>query len=195
MGPVISPIINNLLCQSWHWDSDHCHIITFKPDGSGEVISRGELNLWIAAFTQWKLLDPTFIGKILGSSTSNDATILKARVELSLSRDRMTTLWGHDITGRRINDDLLLDGAFQTKHYTITIRRGQFPNQHAMKENLPKPPLHAFEMTFDRSPFPAKDDWKPEQQLMVESMRQYEMTSFCAQELGRNENAGSCIIM
>ncbi|KAJ7094290.1 hypothetical protein C8R44DRAFT_718422 [Mycena epipterygia] len=209
MQPVLSPTINNLLCQSWHWDSDKCHTITFNADGSGELISRGEMNLWIAAFTRWKLLDvifedtqaldaplpePTFVGKMLGSPASH-ATILKARVEITLSRDRMTSLWGHDISGRQINDDLLLEDAFQTKQYTITVRRGQFATQHAVKINLPKPPLHALEMAFDRSPLPAKDEWKPKQQAMVESMRQYEMTSFCAQELGGRESVGSCIIM
>ncbi|KAJ7101878.1 hypothetical protein C8R44DRAFT_746923 [Mycena epipterygia] len=38
---------------------------------------------------------------------------------------------------------------------------------------------------------PAKDEWKPKQQAMVESMRQYEMNNFCAQELGGRESAGS----
>ncbi|KAJ7159999.1 hypothetical protein C8R43DRAFT_1177595 [Mycena crocata] len=209
MDSLLSPTINNLLCQSWYWDSDHCHTITFKEDGSGEILSRGELNLWIAAFTQWKVIEvmlqdtqaldaplpeTTFMSKMLGSAPRH-VTILKARVEITLSRNRMTMLWGHDITGRRINDDLLLDEAFQTKQYNITVRRGRFANQHATKRNQPKPTLHALEMMFDKSPLPAKDEWKPEQQAMVESIRQYEITSFCAQELGRNENRASCIIM
>ncbi|KAJ7216616.1 hypothetical protein GGX14DRAFT_391419 [Mycena pura] len=210
MEPLLSSTIHEVLCQPWHWDDDSCHIISFNADGSGEIISRGEMNLWIAAFTQWKVLDvisedteaaqaaprpePTFIGKMLGSPP-NHTTILKARVEITLSRNRMASLWGHDITRRQINDDLLLDDAFQAKQYTITVRRGQFATQSAIKMDLRKRPLYALEIVFDKSPFPAKSEWKPEQQGMVESVRQYEMTIFCARELGRSEDVGSCIIM
>ncbi|KAJ7768582.1 hypothetical protein DFH07DRAFT_915330 [Mycena maculata] len=204
----LSPTIRKLLCQSWHWDSDECHMITFNADGSGEIISRAELNLWIAAFTQWKLLDiisddtqalatplpePTFIGRML--STASHTVVLKARVEITLSRNRMTTLYGRDITRRRINDDVLLDEAFQTKQYTITVGRGQFATQHAIKNKHPKQPLYALQMAFDRSPLPAKSEWKPDQQAMVESVRQYEMTNFCTQELGRTADSGGCITM
>lgn len=170
-----------------------------------QIISRGELNLWIAAFTQWKILEvilqnpdalntsvpsPTLISKMLGSDAS--LTVLKAKIQMTLSHDRMTTLYGNNISDRRINEDLLLEKAFETKEYMITLRHGHFPTQKTREK---KPTLHAFEIAFDKSPMPAQDEWRPEQAAMVESMRQYEMTSFCAQKRDGSGDAEGCIIV
>ncbi|KAG5653798.1 hypothetical protein H0H81_010468 [Sphagnurus paluster] len=95
----------------------------------------------------------------------------------------MPCRYGHDLSGYRLNDGVLLEDAFRPRRFTIRVDSGRFlpqkDAQHASRDS----PRYGLRMVFDASPYPVPELWRPEQHSMVDSMGQFEITEFCAVQL------------
>ncbi|KAJ7788244.1 hypothetical protein B0H14DRAFT_2536833 [Mycena olivaceomarginata] len=196
-----SAAVYDVLCneEAWHWDTYDGHKLIFHRDGTGEITSWAELNMWIFAIFEWKVtiqlpsnttrpsrqpapsapLSPTSF-PALDKSRPNYAP-------RSSSRSRNGgPLWNGKVFDpqRHINEDALLDAAFEPRVLNIAVERGRF-----------KAPWDGpwSRLSFDVSPYPAKEAWRPRQHAMVDSMGQPKMTQFCAQELAPED--GGCVVM
>ncbi|KAJ7149768.1 hypothetical protein C8R43DRAFT_1236360 [Mycena crocata] len=200
--------VYDVLCEeeAWRWDTDDGHKLVFYRDGTGEITSRAELNIWIVAFFEWKVHDPasveytdsdsdtaavqpSFIYSLLGRSPP--PPLLRASIEFTLTK-RRPLLYGQ-VVRHRINEEVLLDAAFEPRVLHVTVERGRFTTpwpgtayDHETKFRL--------RLSFDVSPYPPRDAWRPAQYAMVDSMKQPEMWQFCAQELPARK-ARTCVVM
>lgn len=99
----------------------------------------------------------------------------------------------------RINEDILFESAFESKQFDIIVERGEFRPPYDMHKDPPTYfPTFDLLMTFSKSPYPPREAWKPELTDMVESVRQFQMTGFCANKLPVDSSIGrrgGCILM
>ncbi|KAJ7471019.1 hypothetical protein FB451DRAFT_1135290 [Mycena latifolia] len=193
----------NVLCdeEAWHWDTYDGHKLVFYRDGTGEITSRAELCIWIVAFFEWKVHDPaaveyndgppaqrSFIQNLIGGSPP---PLLRASIEFTLTK-RRPLLYGR-VVQHRINEDVLLDAAFEPRALGITVERGRFSPSWDWGGGMSRS-LFRSQLSFDVSPYPALETWRPEQAAMVASMGQPKMTQFCAHLLP-DERRGGCVVM
>lgn len=105
----------------------------------------------------------------------------------------MPDIDGEDLTGRTINDYLLLDEAFLPKQYTIRVDQGTFLTQ---SDPAGCSLRYGLRLSFDPSPYPALELWKPiPKTYAVHDMRQFELVDFCAQEVKDLECGNQCLLM
>ncbi|KAF8961554.1 hypothetical protein BDZ97DRAFT_1828797 [Flammula alnicola] len=203
-SPSDHSAIVDLLCQSWYADSYNGHIIRLNPDGIGEIISRTELSLWLAAHIDWKIIESggvqetaapkqSLLNKwILSSQTSR---VLVATIEITITKRRGPMC--HSIINPEMAHTMggyfLLESAFQPKQFNITVERGEFMAPLVLK-GMPSP-VFGLRMTFDKSPYPPMESWKPEMEDMLEDIRQFEKACFVAQTLDDTKRWGGCITM
>ncbi|KAF8961995.1 hypothetical protein BDZ97DRAFT_1920883 [Flammula alnicola] len=206
-SPSDHSAVVDLLCQSWQADSFEGNVILLNPDGTGEIVSRAEANLWLAAHISWKIVKsggvqetpaPTqsFLDKLISSpptskvlvGTMIEITITKRQAPLSLviiGADHANMIGGH----------LFLESAFEPKQFNITVERGEFMAPLNVKSRYIPSPVFGLRMTFDKSPYPPMESWIPEQADMLESIRQFEKTCFVAQRLDDTQRRGGCVSM
>ncbi|KAJ7629677.1 hypothetical protein DFH06DRAFT_1225102 [Mycena polygramma] len=200
----LTAAVCHVLCneEAWHWDTYDGHKLVFHRDGTGEIISRAELCIWIVATFEWKVHDPAsvefspvpppqrsvFQDMVLRSPPP--PPVLRASIDFQLTK-RRPLLYGK-VVQARINEDVLLDAAFESRVLGITVDRGRF--RTASDSNTYGAQAFQLRLSFDVSPYPAKDVWRPEQHNMVESMGQPLMTEFCARKLSQEEQ-GRCVAM
>jgi hypothetical protein len=137
--------------------------------------------------------DPPLLTSLL-CMTPKASKIFEATIEITLTKRRMPNLYGIDNAPWHVNEDVLLDSAFDTKQYKIVVENGQFYPKGG-PQGGPIAQLFALRVIFDKSPYPPKEEWRPEQMNMVESVRQFEMTEFYARELDDQESRAGCILM
>ncbi|KAJ7146729.1 hypothetical protein C8R44DRAFT_898898 [Mycena epipterygia] len=170
-------VLLNVLCdeEAWHWDTYDGHKLVCYRDGTGEITSWAELCVWIVAIFEWKVYDPA-------------AVQYNASIEFTLTK-RRPLLYGR-VVNRYINEDLLLDAAFEPRVLDITVERGRFsPSRDDGGRSR-----YCSRLSFDVSPYPALEAWRPGQHAMVASMGQPTMTQFCAHELAPEEEGG-CVVV
>ncbi|KAJ7875464.1 hypothetical protein B0H13DRAFT_1009588 [Mycena leptocephala] len=197
-----SASVYDILCneEAWHWDTYDGHKLVFYRDGTGEITSLAELCVWIVAIFEWKVHDPaaveynepipapqrSFLQTVL--SRSPPPPLLRASIDFTLTK-RRPLLYGR-VVDRLINEDVLLDVAFEPRVLGITVEHGRF---QVSWDNSRFPQLFQSRLSFDLSPYPAKEAWRPNQHAMVDSMGQPKMTQFCARKVTQ-EAGGGCIV-
>ncbi|KAJ6578045.1 hypothetical protein B0H19DRAFT_574239 [Mycena capillaripes] len=200
-----SEVVTKVLCdeESWHWDTYDGHKLVFYRDGTGEITSLAELCIWIVAIFEWKVHDPatveynepvplaqrSFVQGLISRSPP-PPPLLRASIDFKLTK-RRPLLYGK-VVEHRINEDVLLDAAFEPRVLGITVERGHF--RPSWDSGMPSSLYYQVQLSFDVSPYPATEAWRPAQHDMVKSMGQPQMTQFCARQLAREERTG-CILM
>uniref|UniRef100_A0A0W0G9G6 Uncharacterized protein n=1 Tax=Moniliophthora roreri TaxID=221103 RepID=A0A0W0G9G6_MONRR len=165
----------SVLCQSWHWDSNDEHMIIFEAGGTGQLISRAEMNVWIASQFIWKALD----------STSAPVSRNQLCIEMQLTETRVPPWDSPSFTGR-INEQVLTREAFVPKLYVITLERGTFLTSLDTQYKHKGGPEYSFQMTFDRSPYPPREEWR-EPEGGPETLKIWEKKTFCAGKIEGGE--------
>ncbi|KAK7045980.1 hypothetical protein VNI00_006975 [Paramarasmius palmivorus] len=163
------------LCQSWHWDSDGEHTITFNSGGTGQLVSRAEMSVWIASQFTWKAID--------SPATTADNQLA---IQIQLTQTRIPPWDSPTFTGR-INEQVLIGEAFVPKSYLVTIERGSFiapwDAQHMRRGAAPK---YAFQLTFDQSPYPPRKEWR-EPEGGPDTLKIWDKKTFCAGKVESEE--------
>ncbi|KAJ7124105.1 hypothetical protein C8R43DRAFT_1147575 [Mycena crocata] len=179
-------------------------------------MSQAELVIMIVAGIDWKLLPAT--GTVPRPALKTvaippDAWYLEQPPELPPKLRKPTTLcagtpeiklthrrpllWGR-VIDNLINEEVLLDSAFETRQIGIIIESGEF---HLVWNfaRLRLRPIYGLRLTLAESPYPPLDRWKPEEHPTVAWMHQCEMTQFCARKLPPRTDSHSetvhCAIM
>ncbi|ATY63295.1 epoxide hydrolase [Cordyceps militaris] len=180
----------SILCsEPWRWDAFASSEIVFHPDGTGKLTCRAELNVWIAAETEWKARDAASLQQqvSLGRDGDDDASSLAAgpvEIELTLTKRRLRSAPHPDRAA--INEDVLEEAGFRPKTYTLRLDRGAFHAQSHVPERG-QPPQHTprfrLRLTLDPSPYPPRQEWaRPER--APDAMRFWEWTQFCSRRIG-----------
>ncbi|KAJ6562139.1 hypothetical protein B0H19DRAFT_1068816 [Mycena capillaripes] len=136
---------SHLLCsqKEWLWDAYDGHRLIFYPDGTGEIISRAEAIVRIVAGTDWKLLpcarrmakpakekiaippDPFKWEDFLQPVSSREPTTLFAGT-LQLTITKRRPLLYRRVVHNIINEEILLDGAFEARETDLIIESREF---------------------------------------------------------------------
>ncbi|KAJ7692575.1 hypothetical protein B0H17DRAFT_1330739 [Mycena rosella] len=203
----------HLLCSQdqWLWDPYDGHRLIFYPDGTGEMISRGELVVLLVAGTEWKLLP--LAGREGETSTSSvrphsvpsaapslfptpaTSTLFRGILELTVTR-RRPLLYGRHANYISI-ETLLFETAFQTRRIDVSIDRGEFH----LSWNFDRPESsdrYRLRLTLSESPYPPVETWRPAERSTVELVKFSQMTQFCARlslRAGGESESSRCLVM
>ncbi|KAE8376129.1 hypothetical protein BDV26DRAFT_294361 [Aspergillus bertholletiae] len=172
-------LLSVLTEQSWLWDSEELNQITFDKDGTGRLICRGELSVWIAAEFDWKIQNSECLDQCLhisgGYPPRRPSLLSQFTLEMTLTKRRIPKLGDADMQEYRINEELLSDAAFLPKQYVIKLETdrflsgfdyrtrhvtGRFIPGFDRREHLKWSPKYALRMVFDKSPYPLREEWK-----------------------------------
>ncbi|EAU92054.1 hypothetical protein CC1G_06041 [Coprinopsis cinerea okayama7 len=183
--------ITALLSHQWIGDVEGQHTLLLKEDGSGEIVSRSELTIALAAHLTWKVIDSgpvndddppaqSFLGKLLRRNPPSTEALV-ATIELTISKDTspMTLVPEHrnsEIGGDRI----LKESGLEPKRFGVVVQRGVFQPPFWRKDFGTK---YALRLSFDPSPYPPVEEWSPDRRDMVESVKPFNRISFVALEI------------
>ncbi|KAI9787842.1 MAG: hypothetical protein M1816_007409 [Peltula sp. TS41687] len=193
MTTKLSETLLSILCgeEFWYWDSNNANTITFNKDGTGEVVCRHELNIWIAAELEWKPQMPESLDQVVDDISSIGSTgkdhphlISQFDIELTLAKRRIPMMRRPDTQKWRINESLLTDDAFLPKMYTLRLEKGNFltPYDAMLPQEDQYTPMFARRLAFDKSPYPPRHEWK-EPAGAPDAMRMWEWKNFCGRQL------------
>ncbi|KAJ7878583.1 hypothetical protein B0H14DRAFT_1636541 [Mycena olivaceomarginata] len=198
-----SAAVYDILCneEAWQWDVFDGHNLVFHRDGTGEITSWGELCVWIVAIFEWKVHGPATVEynqpkppaprsftQTLGLHSPPTPPLLQASIEFTLTKRRPRPIDPQ----RLLNEDLLLDDAFAPRILNITVERGRFPSPRDYGARTST--WYQSRLSFDVSPYPAREAWRAESHNMVDSVGQPNMRQFCARELAEVDR-GKCMVM
>ncbi|OAA72184.1 hypothetical protein ISF_01257 [Cordyceps fumosorosea ARSEF 2679] len=181
--------LSSLLCsETWHYDSDYANHIIFHENGTGKLICRTELNVWIAAEFDWQPHDQQAFSQTvdIAKYDSSPASLQTTKVDMTLTQRRIPKLGNVDMSKYKINESLLVEAAFQPKTYTFTLEKGNFftPYDAQSPEGLTEfTPRFQLRLTFDTSPYPPRDEWKKPEEG-PDSIKFWEWKQFCGRRLG-----------
>ncbi|KAF7586501.1 hypothetical protein BBP40_008783 [Aspergillus hancockii] len=185
---MTEPLLSVLTGESWSWDSLDANQITFNKDGTGKLICRAELNVWIAAEFDWKPHDPKSLSQpinITNASSKTPSLLGEFNIELALTKRRIAKLGDVDTQRYRINESLLTDAAFTPKTYTIRLEQGGFLTPFDARQPVASSPMFAVRLVFDKSPYPPREEWK-EPDGTPDAMKFWEWREFCGRRLSEN---------
>ncbi|OBT69628.1 hypothetical protein VE03_00730 [Pseudogymnoascus sp. 23342-1-I1] len=183
----MSETLLSILCGEdfWYWDSNNANTITFNKNGTGELVCRHELNIWIAAEFEWKSqgmesLDQVVDISTIGGTRTDPHRISQFDIELTLMKRRIPRMRGLETQRWRINESLLTDAAFLPKTYTVRLEKGNFltPYDAMLPEEDQYTPRFALRLAFDKSPYPPRHEWK-EPGGAPDAMKMWEWKDFC----------------
>ncbi|KAE8371139.1 hypothetical protein BDV26DRAFT_303117 [Aspergillus bertholletiae] len=160
MGETLLSVLTG---ESWFWDSTEANQITFNKDGTGTLICRTELNVWIAAEFDWKLQNSECLEQhidLTGNPPKRPSLLSQFTLEMALTKRRIPKLGDVDMQRRIINEELLTDAAFVPKQYAIKLKTGQFLAAFDAREHIKNSPNFALCIEFDKSPYPPQEEWK-----------------------------------
>ncbi|KAJ7238247.1 hypothetical protein C8J57DRAFT_1374209 [Mycena rebaudengoi] len=205
----------HVLCsqEEWLWDGWDNNRLIFYADGTGEMISRAEAIVKIVAGIQWKLLPSAGRVPIPARETTvipldhmhwrdvwrrpitrkEPTTLFAGMVELTITK-RRPLLYG-SVVHNQINEEVLLDGAFETRRIDIVIENGEFGLACHYGARGGIGPIYGFRLTFSTSPYPPIEMWRPEEHNTAEMMRHPQMKQFCARKLVDAQQSNTCSIM
>lgn len=139
--------------------------------------------LWIAAEFEWKIqsiesLDQTVdMGNVVdGARKGHPRLISRFNIELTLAKRCFPRL-RENVQGRKFNESLLVEKAFQSKIYTINLEKGIFKTPYDVIEDE-NTQRYALRLVWEPSPYPPRDEWKSAQQS-VEAFKFWEYKEFC----------------
>ncbi|KAJ7079817.1 hypothetical protein B0H15DRAFT_497405 [Mycena belliarum] len=207
----------HVLCsqEEWLWDGFDNNRLIFFADGTGEMISRAEVIVKIVAGIQWKLLPsakrvpkpprettvvpPAHWREIWFQRMTEDlkepTTVFAGIMELTITK-RRPLLYG-TVVHNQINEEVLLDGAFETRRIDIVIETGEFglACHYGPLRNGSIGPIYGFRLTFSTTPYPPMEMWKPEEHNVAEMLKHPHMKQFCARKLADEARSSTCSIM
>ncbi|TFL04953.1 hypothetical protein BDV98DRAFT_601401 [Pterulicium gracile] len=179
----------SILCKEpWTWDSMNANEITFNVDGTGKLICRIELNVWIAAIFTWSTTTPEIAPGTTPHdqpSTGGSSHLSQLPITITLTKDRIPTLGSADMSNYTINEALLTDDAFLPKSYIVSLEKGRFItafDQLGEPRRLEYTPEYALRLTFDRSPYPPREEWRRPEGA-PDAMKFWEWREFCGGKL------------
>ncbi|TFL04960.1 hypothetical protein BDV98DRAFT_601408 [Pterulicium gracile] len=91
----------------------------------------------------------------------------------------------NDMSNYTINEALLTDDAFLPKSYIVSLEKGRFItafDQLGEPRRLEYTPEYALRLTFDRSPYPPREEWRRPEGA-PDAMKFWEWREFCGGKL------------
>ncbi|PYH77497.1 hypothetical protein BO82DRAFT_358159 [Aspergillus uvarum CBS 121591] len=128
----------------------------------------------------WKFLRPASLEQV--ASTNTDGLLSEFEIEIRLSQRQIAE--SYVPPGRRINEALLTDKAFEPKVFTIRLERGSFLTQHDRTgdRQCGDTSRWAMRLVFDRSPYPQPEEWK-EMTSSLQAHKTWKWNEFCSHQL------------
>ncbi|KAK2598205.1 hypothetical protein QQS21_005682 [Conoideocrella luteorostrata] len=183
---MFETVLSVLCSEPWRWDLFGSSEIRFRQDGTGELICRAELNVWIAAEVEWKPRHAESLNQEFNPNQHDSALVHQIEIELTLTKRRIPDLGGVDMFGYRINEDVLEEEAFMPKTYIICLEKGSFHAQsHQPQEEQPlveQTGKFELRLTFNPSPYPPRQEWKQPDRA-PDAMMFWEWTQFCCRQI------------
>ncbi|KAE8366757.1 hypothetical protein BDV27DRAFT_124901 [Aspergillus caelatus] len=177
-------LLSILTGEPWSWDPYESNQIRFNKDGTGTLICRLELVVWIAAEFDWKPQNPECLSQPIDLPTNppkRPSHLTQFNIEIALTKRRIPAL-GDAVNRRIINEQLLTDAAFLPKKYTIKLESGQFLCASDVGGGYSDSPRFGTRLSFDRSPYPPREEWK-ETDGGVDANKFWEWREFCSRRL------------
>ncbi|GKZ20047.1 hypothetical protein AbraIFM66951_001639 [Aspergillus brasiliensis] len=188
----------SILCGTWNLDSEEEIQMIFYENGTGEIILRHIFNAWIAAETEWKSLGPEPLDQI-SVSNSNTTTSQTTEAQVVAHFNLEITLTKRAITTRGstenyiLNEENLIDAAFLPKRYSVRLEKGSFKTafeRTAGPAVRPWRQSYAYQLVFDKSPYPPLNEWKdPEEAPEPPFLPFEEWREFCSRALPKDGQA------
>ncbi|RYP08433.1 hypothetical protein DL765_008788 [Monosporascus sp. GIB2] len=194
MSDRLNETLAAVLCEDhWQIDSERRSYITFKADGSGQLVLRRDMPIAICAEIEWRPVKPESFDEANldldgGADGGSPSAVAEFEVEITLTKRRPAS-WGPKVESLRINEHQLTEAAFAPKTYRVTLERGEFRS----REDLSR--FGAFEMPgwaerfalrlrFDKSPYPPRQEWR-QPEGMPDANRVWEWKEFCGRRFPR----------
>ncbi|OJJ07913.1 hypothetical protein ASPVEDRAFT_89146 [Aspergillus versicolor CBS 583.65] len=157
----------SLLCaEKWWWDSAAESYIQFHEDGTGDLVARRELCLFIAAHFNWEAQQPDFSNNEIDVASSwlqtwQPHNIGQIDIKMTLTTRRIQ-LGEMDMQRFQINEDRLTEEAFLPQKLSLRLEKGRFMtvNDAQFVSELPYYQTFHYRLSCDPSPFPVQDMWK-----------------------------------
>ncbi|EFR03684.1 hypothetical protein MGYG_06681 [Nannizzia gypsea CBS 118893] len=161
-----------LLCKEvWARDSSTHYDISFKLDGTGELIAYccdgGGPGVYISAEIEWEATNPSILNKIVNITPGgrNAQVLVEFEIKMTLTK-RRAGLFREPRSPQdyKLNQAYLLDDAFLPKKYKIRLEKGNFISSKERKpDGTISPPwasAYTLRLVFDKSPYPPAQLWK-----------------------------------
>ncbi|RDK38958.1 hypothetical protein M752DRAFT_329516 [Aspergillus phoenicis ATCC 13157] len=185
----------SILCGTWNLDSEEEMQMIFYENGTGELILRHIFNAWIAAETEWKSLGPQPLDQISVSdsdtTSQTEAQVLAHfNLEITLTKRAITTRGSTD--DYILNEENLINAAFLPKRYSVRLEKGSFKTafERAAVPVRPWRQSYAYQLVFDKSPYPPLNEWKdPEEAPEPPFLPFEEWREFCSRALPKDGQA------
>ncbi|KAE8311249.1 hypothetical protein BDV41DRAFT_578733 [Aspergillus transmontanensis] len=176
-------LLSILTDEIWSWDP-YQNQIKFNKDGTGTLICRLELVVWIAAEFDWRPQNPEDLSQPIDLPSNpqrRPSQLTQFNIEITLTKRRMTEL-GDAVNRLVINEQLLTDAAFLPKEYTVKLENGQFLCASDVGGRYSDSPRFRTRLVFNKSPYPPREEWK-ETDGGVDANRFWEWREFCSRRL------------
>lgn len=183
----------SLLCSPdpWAWDPSATCSIKFNKDGTGLIRAGAELSIFIAAEFTWKPKDPIALSQALNitrNPSRKGTTLCKFEAEITLTTRVHPLLKETRDSYNSLNEQALTEAAFNPKTYMLTLEHGIFedPSDEWLQSKPAhyRPPRYDFRLSFDKSPFPPRAEWKEAAMAPAEAMRFWDMREFALGNVG-----------
>ncbi|PIG85327.1 hypothetical protein AARAC_002836 [Aspergillus arachidicola] len=176
-------LLSILTGESWSWDP-YENQIKFNKDGTGTLICRLELVVWIAAEFDWRPQNPEDLSQAIDLPSNpprRPSQLTQFSVEITLTKRRITEQ-GDVVNRLVINEQLLTDAAFLPKEYTVKLENGQFLCASDVGRRYSDSPRFRTRLVFDKSPYPPREEWR-ETDGGADANRFWEWREFCSRRL------------
>jgi hypothetical protein len=142
-----------------------------------------ENSCWIASKFEWKpgsLLDLV----VKPSSSGDQGYMMQFNIEMTLTT-RTPDREDFDWSRTSVNQGVLKETAFVPKIYTITLEKGVFYTACDMRGpvNPQSHPRFSLRLSFDKSPYPPREEWKENGLSAADANMFWEWREFCSHEL------------
>ncbi|RYP13636.1 hypothetical protein DL767_010646 [Monosporascus sp. MG133] len=195
MSDYHNETLTAVLCEDhWQIDSERRSYITFKADGSGQIVLRRDMPIAICAEIEWRPVNPKSFDDVNldidngADGGPSSSVVAEFEIEITLTKRRPAS-WGPKVERLRINEHQLTEDAFVPKAYRVTLERGEFRS----REDLSRFPASempvwaerfALRLLFDKSPYPPRQEWK-QPEGMPDANKVWEWKEFCGRRFPR----------
>lgn len=152
-----------------------------------------ELNVWIAAETEWKFQNPECSNKMIeiGNIIDNQGSIFgwhknpqplhQFSIEMTLKRKCIPRI---QAMGYSLGEHFITQEAFKPKTFNVKLEKGNFSTSHGQ---------YGLRLVFDPSPYPPRSEWKDA--YGPDAMKMWEWKNFVGRKLPEPATrSGKCII-
>ncbi|KAI9742147.1 MAG: hypothetical protein M1818_004047 [Claussenomyces sp. TS43310] len=176
----------SILCGEDYWLWSFQNYIRFNENGTGELVCASENWIGIGAEFDWK--------------PQRSEKLDQFDIELTLTKRRSEMMRHPQLERRTINEALLTDDAFLPKTYTVELEKGNFrePLQSTFHpKEVDYETRYALRLTFNKSPYPPRHEWKQSEWGAQDQMRMWEWKDFCGRsspELKQADWRSNCVV-